>query len=342
MAALPSVCTEPLVHIVRGKQGRTNATKPSHELLELHKNIPMDEEFLMPFEIEEISAKVLDMARKYSGHRFDTEYMEANGGAYGISTITIDASNNVHAYTAPLYRPTSHGGHVLFRTGKEIENVLKITHSDVPVQEAGSKTLGLYVSKFKNYNCLLIVPDTFDTPELFRALELEKKGDGTDTTTLVTMKLCDGLGLGRSPPHVSIGKFKFLFPGVERDISQVKKKKKRSHAEGPGEAEAVEVLETVSDVWDILHSKIARTTYARDGEEKRMLSRIAMHFMKTFETQLGRAHFNTAFEWFTRLDDKKVIGFLSERRVIDNVLKRYVRDTNHRHGMARLVNAFDA
>ena len=337
MAALPSVCTEPLVHIVRGKQGRTNATKPSHELLELHKNIPMDEEFLMPFEIEEISAKVLDMARKYSGHRFDTEYMEANGGAYGISTITIDASNNVHAYTAPLYRPTSHGGHVLFRTGKEIENVLKITHSDVPVQEAGSKTLGLYVAKFKNYNCLLIVPDTFDTPELFRALELEKKGDGTDTTTLVTMKLCDGLGLGRSPPHVSIGKFKFLFPGVERDISQVKKK--RSHVEGPGAAAPVQVVEE-DDVWTVLNSMVAKSAaLAGSDDATNVLYRTAKHFLRTFDRMMGREEFNKVFKNFTRLPDELVIDTVGNKDIIAGIIEKNV-NCKLRHAMFLSVNDF--
>ena len=251
----------PLVHVVRGKRGPIDATKPAHELLELYKNIPIDEEYLSSQDISKIAEKVRDLVRASNGHRIDAEYMQNNDGAYGISTITIDAGMNAHAYTAPLYRPTSSRGHVFLRTGKEIEKVLKITHSDIPVQEAGERTLGLYVSKFKEYNCLLIVPDTFDTPELFRALDLETKGDGTDTTTLVTMKLCDGLGLGRSPPHVSIGKFKFLFPGVERDISQVKKKK-RSHAEGPGAVQAPVAPAPVRDTWDVLNAEFEEFTFA--------------------------------------------------------------------------------
>jgi hypothetical protein len=337
---------EPLVHVVTGKQGRTNANKPAHELLALYKNIAMDSEILLDFEIKEIAGKVLALARTHAGHRFDEAYMAAHDGAYGISAITIDTEYGVHAYTVPLFRPTSHGGHVLFRTGKEIENVLRVTRPDIKAEEAGGMELGLFASKFKGLDCLLIVPDTFDHPELFRALQLETKGDGTDTTTLVYLRLCDKLGLGRSPPHLSIGKFKFLFPGVELDTSLVKSKgTKRGRDVAPSSS-----AKPAGNVWDVLESMLNESVRdlrnsgldmtSADYRAKSFLFGLAKHFLMSFDGIMGRETFNKVFAGYAQLPANIVLTTMGNKDIINGIIESNVDDMKIRNSLMQSVYSY--
>lgn len=333
---------EPLVHVVTGKQGRTNANKPSHELLALHKNIAMDSDYLFDFQIEDIVTKVKELTATHHGHRFDQSYMVHHDGAYGVRAIMIDNEYNVHTYTVPIFRPTSHGGHVVFRTGKEIESVLKVTHSDVPVEEAGGMELGLFVGKFKDLNCLLIVPDTLESFGLFRALNLETKGDGSDTTTLVYLRLCDKLGLGRSPPHLSIGKFKFLFPGVALDSSQVKSKKR------PLPPPVVEEDDEDDKIWNAVHEMLEnsfRKTVGtvREGDfyrSKSFLFGLAKRFLALFNHKMGPDVFDAAFTPFTNLNEDAVLDTIGSKEVIKSVVNMHVDDAVMRETMWNVLNSF--
>jgi hypothetical protein len=334
------------VEIVTGKQGRTNANKPSHELLAVLRTLDMDSGYLGDSELESIVDKVRGILQTHRGHRFDPQYMNAHDGAYGIRVIALDKEYNVHAYTMPVYRPTSHGGHVVFRTGKEIEKVLKITHSDVPIEEAGGMELGLFVSKFKDIDCLFIVPDTIDDPVLFRALDLEVKGDGTDTTTLVYLRLCDKLGLGRSPPHLSIGKFKFLFPGVALDTSLIKSKgTKRSREPTPPPPPPPS---TVENTWDIMSSLLSDSikharTYDRESEiykAKGFLYLLAQNFLEVFDIRVGRARFNTIFKDYVHLPVNIFLETMGNRSIIQSIIDTNIRDIQSREIMTYHVDSY--
>ena len=335
---------EPLVHIVAGKQGRMSVTKPSHELLAVEENLPLDTETLDECVIAEIAKKVLELAPKYSGHRFDEEYMAQNKGAYGISTLTIDTEYNVHPYVMPVFRPTSPGGHTVFRTALEIEKVLEITHADIPVENAGAMEIGLYMSKFKGLECVLIVPATMKNPKLFRALNLETKGDGSDTTTLVSVRLCDTLGLGRSTPRLSTGKFKFLFPGVPLDTSLVKSKKSKRKRE-----ESIE--EVTQSAWDALNSMLSECVQKTradgydkttpDYKAKSYLYLMAQRFLDIFDINVGRDRFEQVFAIYTSLPADICLETLGNKKVIRSIIESNVDDIQSRDSLHYEVDSYE-
>ena len=325
----------PLVHIVAGKQGRVNPSKPSHELLAMEENLPLDTETLDDSRIAEIAKDVLELVSKHTGYHFDEEYMAQHEGAYGISTVTLDTEYNVHSYVMPVIRPTSSGGHVVFGKGDELKKILAITHRSIPIEEAGSQEIGVYMSKFKGSECVLIVPDMMKKhPKLLRALNLETKGDGSDTTTLVSVRLCDTLGLGKSMPRLSTGKFKFLFPGVSLDMSQVKPKgTKRVSEHVPDKAsKQVRTQEQGTPAWSTLHKMLSQAicSYDKTDEEynsKRALYLMARNFFEAYNWKLGRMNFETAFRPYMQLPLNLVLETLGKKHSIRNIIESTVRDT---------------
>jgi hypothetical protein len=336
---------EPTISIVTGKQGRTNANKPPHELLTEMKTIALDVETLGDDDILRISSNVLTLARDHQGHRFDASYMEEHGGAYGIAVIALDTQLNAREYTMPVFRPTSHGGHVAFRTQKEIENVVKITHDDVPIETAGAMELGLHVAKFRNIECILIVPDTLEHPKLFRALDLEVKGDGTDTTTLVYLRLCDKLGLGRSPPHLSTGKFKFLFPGMAIDTSQVKPrttKKRAADDENAGTTSGTKRMkrEESTDArktYEILNEMLDDAMRVSDAA-KGALYQIAKHFLLAFDGHFGEEKFTETFKSFKHLPGSVLLDMFGNLDMVESITSTTVRDQSECDTILRSVH----
>jgi hypothetical protein len=185
-----------------------------------------------------------------------------------------------------------------------------------------------------------VVPDTLDDPLLLRALGLETKGDGTDTTTLVYLRLCDKLGLGRSPPHVSTGKFKFLFPGVAIDKSQLKKKVsgKRAREEAvvaPEEAPSRSVWHTL----DALLEESYRVAQSVDGGgAKSILYRVAKRFLRSCFNMMDRNDFDEAFTDYTRLPVSLVLETMGNKQIIEGFINSNFSDAKVRHSMMRRID----
>ena len=333
---------EPFISIVTGKQGRGNPNKPTHEFFTEIKTIALEVETLDDTDISTCASEILALAREHQGHRFDASYLEEHGGAYGIAVISLDTQLRARKYTMPVFRPTSHGGHVAFRTQKEIEAVVKITHDDIPIENAGAMELGLFAGKFKNLECLLIMPDTLEHPKLLRALELETKGDGTDTTTLVYLRLCDKLGLGRSPPHLSTGKFKFLFPGVAIDSSLVKpRSQKKRSAVGSGDSSDGKRMKgepyANQKIYDVLNGKLDDTMRVSE-RAKGALYQTAKHFLLSLDGHFEEEEFSKAFCGYTHLPGHVLLDMLGNVDMIESITLTSMGDSSARDEVLRTVH----
>lgn len=327
---------EPIISIVTGKQGRTNANKPAYELLSEIRRIPLEIETLEDGDIEHMASDIIGLAQANQGHRFDQAYMDDHNGAYGIASIMLDTQLNARAWRMPVYRPTSHGGHVAFRTHDEIENVVKMTHDDIPIDTAGSKDLGLLAAKFQNMECILIMPDTLEHPKLLRALRLETKGDGSDTTTLVYLRVCDGLGLGRSPPHLSTGKFKFLFPGVPIDTSQVKpraqKKRNADATDGSTSTNGTNAAEKRAKVegnaYEILHKLLDDTVRGSATNTKGASYQTAKQFLRSLDDAVGRDKCIETLSNYTHLPGPVVMDMFGNMDVIESIVASNIEEAH--------------
>lgn len=319
---------------------------PAHELVVEKYSIPMSDETLLQQDIDEIASSIMDLARAHQGHRFDKEYMDTHDGAYGISTITLDTQLNPHAYTMKLYRPTSHGGHVAFRTGKEIEKILPITFDTLSTEDAGSQELMLMAAKFRDMECILLVPSELQHPRLYRALELDVIGNGTDTMAFMELRLCDGLGLGRSPPHVSTGKFKFLFPGVDIDTSQVKqratKRQRGTPTEHPTKRE-----KNGDDVLASLHIKIDDAMRV-SNQAKKALHQMAKNFLSSFHGKAGHEKFGQTFTGYVTVPNPIILEIFGNLDIVENIVRTadidqtacddIIRDVHNIHYLAHMLN----
>jgi hypothetical protein len=218
--------------IFQGKRGRSSDTKPPYALLEsisALKSTPPAEY------TDEMNAVDIDMASRVlrralemhtlQGHRFDDEYM-ANQGSYGINVVTINTAGEVGGFVAPLYRPTSPGGHVFLKNHVAVWDLVHIIYPLIEKADASTTAIYCEIAKFADLDVILVAPTGHDilTAELAYKLRLEAKGDGSDTTMLLRTRLCDAGGLARSPPHFSSSKFRFLFPGEHIDLSVMKAK----------------------------------------------------------------------------------------------------------------------
>lgn len=176
----------------------------------------------------DMATKVLRRALEMhtlQGHRFDDEYVNANG-SYGINVVTINTAGEVGGYVAPLYRPTSPGGHVFLKNHVAVWDLVHMIYPAIEKADAATTAIYCEIAKFADLDVILVAPTGHDilTAELVYKLRLEAKGDGSDTTMLLRTRLCDAGGLARSPPHFSSSKFRFLFPGECIDLSVMKAK----------------------------------------------------------------------------------------------------------------------
>jgi hypothetical protein len=287
--------------IVVGKQGRASLTKSPHEMLETYATLETgdsDEDY------NEIAEKVISRARDMhitSNNRFDTEYLEANNGAYGINVVTLDAHGTVTGYVAPAYRPTSAGGHVFLKSGDAVYDLAHRLYPELTKDAANTSEIYCVLAKMRDMNVILAVPDGYMSANLANKLCLALKGDGTNTAMLLRTRLCDRGGLARSVAHFSTPKWRFLFPGAPIDLSQKRPKRPRTAA-------AVTTVEIVkrsksnapSDtLFDTLCAAVVRSWGTSSGETGR-----AVDILETCALTLGTDLFKTIFEKFACDDEE--------------------------------------
>lgn len=298
------------LEVSTGKQGRTNPKKPAYKLLTVERKVTSDSE-TMDIERATILAEEIGAAARtlhdQGGHRFDAAFMEQHGGAYGINVIALDTNYTVHTIKTFLYRPTCPGGPVLFRTGREVERILKVTYPALKPEEAGGMTLGLRLGKFKDLDVVFMMPSSMpDHPVLMYKLNLERKGDGSNTCVLLSARLCDGMGLGRSPPHVSLGKYKFLFPGQPLDVSKVKSAVTKGTKRG------------AADIEGVLYEALGAHCKMSDAGRAQLYC-LVFHFFRSFKSVLGDAAFDETFASYTSMPAPVVAGILLEKEMLRTI-----------------------
>ena len=298
------------ISIAHGKQGRHDPAAPLADLLEVTDTVDANVDTLPESAIESIAATVRALAETHQGHRFDAEYMAEHDGAYGISTVFIDTQLNATHLLTPLFRPTSPGGHVFFRTKKMVSTVIERTHDDVPLAQAGSNDIYVCAGKFTGLECIVVIPDSLmHHPHLIRALDL----DGFDGARpcLASLRVCDGNGLGRSAPRVCCGKFKLLFPNAPMDTSLVasrkrpSKKRRADDNDPPPAAASVRAI----NVKDSLNAML-KAQYDMHPDTKGLLCCVAKNFIESLGFELDEATFNTKLGGFVALDPDVAVMLL--------------------------------
>lgn len=247
------------LEIIEGKKGRVSDTKPPHCMFAaLLKTVPTETY------ADEVAAADTALASRViseavhlhraSGHRFDNEYMAANDGAYGINVVVINEKLEVSSYIAPLFRPTSSSGHSFLKDRVAVWALIQRIYPDLKETDASTTESFCGVSKFQDLDVLLVTPMRSGTPntgiltaELAHKLRLQPKGDGSDTTVVLRTRLCDCGGMARSPPKLSLPKFRFLFPDgpVDFTIKKPKAKKRAALTNDPDDHD-----EAISDADD--------------------------------------------------------------------------------------------
>jgi len=362
------------VIIYEGKRGRNALEKPMNEILfvkypidkepcqekDTETNAKDTKENNKPIEkqderkvakpldaatLESVTKKVRDILATHHGYRFDSAYMEAHGGSYGIPMIAIDIDYTVHASMMPLYRPTSSGGHVAFRTGQKIKDVLAMTQGDSI----------LYVSKFKDYECVLVTPNALNDPKLYNALNLETLGD---TIALMFLRVCDKFAVGKSQPKLAVGKFKFLFPGHIVDYSQVpkdkdettKQKRKRGDEtvddlfQSPKTSEYTTKEELAEDLRNVIVKGRRAFLYKRTAEEylaRYHLSIFSSSFIEALMSFMPTDEFLKAFTPYVDLIPAVALNVLGDRDMARLIVRSHVHNQAWKESMLKYIDTFN-
>lgn len=315
----------PGVVMMAGKHGRHNMKLPFNELLEVEETLRTEVDTMRDDDIDRIATKVRDLAARNQGHRFDTEYVEAYSGAYGISCIVIDTDFNVSPIIWELFRPTAPGGHVAFRSRENLTEILEFTYKDLTPKEADGEDLKLVLAASADAETVILGPESLTQhPKLLRAMGLKTmSGDPEDDVVAFYVRLCDGKGLGKSAPRICHGKFKFLFPGVAIDTTQVKSRK-RTHAETVPPPPPAPVAPT--GVKKKLRT-IVKNEYLMNGGGRSLLHCVANKFLITLGETIGDdAVFDEKMGAYLNLDPDVMIPMFSNIRMCQTVAKAALSD----------------
>ena len=263
---------------------------------------PYESETLCDEDIRRVASEVLGLASRNQGHGLTPAYAAEHDGANAFSVVTIDTQLRAKAFESYMYPPTTSSGYKLFKTRENIMDLLEATHDSLDADTAGTMELHVYMAKFKDLDCILVVPDSVaaEHPKLIRELGLDTLNDGMDNTILMDIRVCDGQSLGKSAPYLSIGRFKFLFPGVAMDMSQVRQKErvgKKRPAPKP-----LAVNEQIISMLD--------DEYRVHGRAKRLLYTVARKFVETMHYFLDEHTFNEKMAGFTSITPAVVLSTL--------------------------------
>jgi hypothetical protein len=195
---------------------------------------------------------------------------------------------------------------VFLRTKKTIAEVIEKTHDAVPIDAAGSKDLSILVGKLRGLECIVCFPDSMtEHPKLIRAFALD--GIAGAETVVVSLRVCDANGLGRSAPKMCCGKFKFLFPGAPVDASQVvSRKKHKASAQPTQSAHTATPSRPSRAVKDKLNAML-RTQYDLHRDTKGFLCCVAKNFIESLGIELDEDTFNTKLDVYLPLDPEVVV-----------------------------------
>lgn len=214
------------VHLVKGRQGRVSgnrAHKVTHTFtynLEDNGHIP---------EFKRDRARVIlsqaRLAQLDGGHDLSTEKT--------VTAVIIDAMYIPTRVTIPLTAATGKTASGYYLSNKDaIENAIFAAYPDL--QEIDTKAVTLYFTTFRGVDVLFGFPLEAVDPALFFLLDLARFGDSVHDTMAVELSMKDTTYCGRSRPHISETKFKFLFPGMSPPSPPVRaKKQKRPRSPSP-------------------------------------------------------------------------------------------------------------
>lgn len=286
------------------------------------------------------------LAQANQGHSFDVTFMEENGGAYGISMIAIDENFNMAAMESYLYRPTSSGGHNLFRHREHIVEVLRATYSTLTPDKANAMNINLIMAASADFETIIIGPESLASrPKLLRAMNLKTLSGGpNDDVVLFKVRLCDGKGLGKSSPRLCNGKFKFLFPGVPIDTSLVKSRK-RSRPDPTPTAPTVPTVPAVPTApVDVKHQlrAIVKNEYMMSGDGRRVLHRVAYKFLVTLCGELDDATFDAKMGAYLNIEPAVLVGMFGSVTVCQTVAKAALDDESKVATVMHTVNDYCA
>lgn len=331
----------PAVVMMTGKQGRHDLKTPFANLLEVEETLRPEFDSMSDDDIDRIVNKVRDVVMRNQGHRFDAEHMEECGGAYAISCVAIDEDYNVTPFTGDLYRPKSAGGHVLFRNREHIKEIVEFTYPSLKPNEADSMEIKLVMAASANTDTVIMGPESLARhPKLLRAMGLRTlTGNPEDDVVAFYVRLCDGKGLGKSAPRLCNGKFKFLFPGVAIDTSQVKSRK-RARAESapppaPVPAEPVDVKTELK--------AIVKRECMMSGAGRSILHSMAYKFLITLgEVMDDDAAFNAKMGAYLNIDPSVLIGLFGTVHTCQAVAKAAIDDADKVTGVMNTIKGHRA
>lgn len=357
------------VGVFGGQQGRKPASLPAKELL--HRLNLLEEKTLEQFEkehldesadkenpettnessnktpivalpqgtIDSITSKVNEILESLDGgFRFDQEYMDAHGGAYGVPTIVLDINHNVHLYTTHLFKPNADSCHVIFRTGAEVRKVIRLVEGP----NAPLTFVDMYFGKFKNKECIFIAPSTMHCVALYRALNLETV-DGT--IALMEVRMADKYLAGKTQPRLCVGKFKFLF-GREPDLSAynaTKEAKRQARSEAKKETNGDnEKPRSKKRTYEISHESLLaelqsllRTgslgyDHAISYEARCKLSQFATDFLSALYTCMSdKDAFVDYFAPLTKLHRNALLSLLGSREASMVHINTLIKEDDH-------------
>ena len=319
---MASTTFEKSVALFEGNRGRINYNEEQALKDILHIKEAFEEIQIDDAEIQSIATNVQALLRTNTGYCFEKN----DQGAYTAPAITIDTSGNVHSYTLPLFSPTKGTSYMIFPKKAHLRQLLQITRDDLPLNSAGEQEIYLHLAKFKDMESLLIVPDSYKCPALFRALELETIND---TIALVSIRACDGNGLGRSRPQLCIGKFKFLFPGRAIERSPPKTPAENEHPDQrPAKRSRPLTKEALLDGFEEMFESVCR---ARDATftpmARNKMYAVGLHLVRWMGWRLTEKVFVDNFAPFLQLHPNAAFSALGNYESAVVLVKALVETT---------------
>jgi len=282
------------VALFEGNKGRINYNEEQALGDILHVKELFEDVHLKDTEIQTIASDVCTLLKSHHGYCFEKNEQ----GAYTVPAITIDTSGKVHSYTLPLLPPTKGTSYMIFPKKAHLRQLLPITRDDLPLDKAGEHEICMHLAKFKDKECLLVVPDTYKCPALFRALDLETIDD---TIAIVSVRACDGNGLGRSRPQLCIGKFKFHFPGrpIERPPPR---RENDTDDQRPAKRAKPLTKESLLESFEEMFENVCRTHDATFTPQARnQMYAVGLHLLRWMAWRLAEKDFVRNFSPFLQL-----------------------------------------